>query len=411
MGIFKGSEMNLDLLLSTELKDLRKEIHNFLEEERNNRIFSKIYANRDLTKEDHLEWYRKLSKRGWLIPHWPKEHGGQDWSPVKYAILERELALADAPPVSPFGVSMIGPVLYTFGSKYQIEKYLPGIAKCRHLWCQGYSEPEAGSDLASLRTKATRSGSDYIVNGHKLWTSEAHWADYMFCLVKMEHGNEGKHAISMLLIDMKSPGITVDPIITIDNKHHINQVFLDDVRVPAENLIGEENQAWSIAKFLLEKERTSVAEVGRSRRNSRNLHELILSISEERNIKPAEKYELLIKLKEIIVDLDALELTQLWVLSSPNADTKDALTLKIKGSEIQKRITDLAIRVIGPDTLTYDSMDSVNNNYMLCDNFQEKRRFLAEHLWNRATSIYGGTNEVLRNVIARNIIKENEMGI
>jgi len=229
----------------------------------------------DLSKEQMLLWHRILHQKGWLAPLWPKEYGGPGWSITQRFIFEQETSRAGTLPPLAFSVTMVGPVIYTFGNDTQKQKFLPRILSGEDWWCQGYSEPGSGSDLASVRTKAVRDGDHYIVNGHKTWTTLAQHADWIFCLVRTDSSAKPQAGISFLLIDMKSPGVTVRPIITIDGSHEVNDVFLEDVRVPAGNLIGEENKGWTYAKFLLGNERTSMAGIGRSTRYLERLKHIV----------------------------------------------------------------------------------------------------------------------------------------
>ena len=253
-----------DLAFQAEVRDFVRNALPPEVAERNRRLVH-------LPKQDYITWHRLLHKRGWGAPNWPKEHGGPGWTPVQRHIFDEECAAADAPALLPFGISMVGPVIYTFGTPEQKAYYLPRILSMEDWWCQGYSEPGSGSDLASLRTRAEADGDDYIVNGHKIWTTLAHFADMMFCLVRTDPQAKPQEGISFLLIDMKTPGITVRPIISIDEGHGVNEVFLDNVRVPKANRIGQEGKGWTYAKFLLGNERTTIAEVATSKQRLRRL--------------------------------------------------------------------------------------------------------------------------------------------
>ena len=264
----------MELNLSSEDAAFRDEVRAFIAENypREMRVPN---PETDLTKEQSLLWHRILHKKGWIAPLWPKEYGGPGWSITRRFIFEQETSRAGTLPPLAFSVTMVGPVIYTFGNDAQKKKYLPRILSGEDWWCQGYSEPGSGSDLASVRTKAVRDGDHYIVNGHKTWTTLAQHADWIFCLVRTDPSAKPQAGISFLLIDMKSPGVTVRPIITIDGSHEVNDVFLEDVRVPVENLIGEENKGWTYAKFLLGNERTSMAGIGRSTRYLERLKQIV----------------------------------------------------------------------------------------------------------------------------------------
>src|SRR6202046_2917586 len=266
----------------------------------------------DLTKEQSLLWHRILYKKGWIAPSWPKEYGGPGWTITQRYIFEQATARAGTLPPLPFGITMVGPVIYTFGGDEQKKKFLPRILSGDDWWCQGYSEPGAGSDLASLRTKAVRDRDHYVVNGHKTWTTLAQHADWIFCLVRTDPQGKAPSGISFLLIDMKTPGVTVRPIITIDGSHEVNDVFLEDVRVPVANLIGEENKGWTYAKFLLGNERTSMAGIGRSTRGLAKLKKIVKA--EIAKDDPAH-LEFVRDIARIELDVLALEATELRIVA------------------------------------------------------------------------------------------------
>src|SRR5215210_4890038 len=263
----------MELNLSSEDAAFRDEVRAFIAEHypQEMRVPN---PETDLTKEQSLLWHRILHKKGWIAPLWPKEHGGPGWSVTRRFIFEQETSRAGTLPPLAFSVTMVGPVIYTFGNNAQKKKYLPRILSGEDWWCQGYSEPGSGSDLASVRTRAVRDGDHYIVNGQKTWTTLAQHADWIFCLVRTDPNVKNQEGISFLLIDMKSPGITVRPIETLDGGHEVNEVFFDDVKVPVENLVGQENKGWDYAKFLLGNERTGIARVGVSKERLRRVREL-----------------------------------------------------------------------------------------------------------------------------------------
>ena len=252
----------MDLRYTPEEAEFQQEVRQFLKDKLPRRLSDKVRTSKKLSKEDMEEWHTILNARGWLANHWPVEYGGTGWTPIERHIFEEECCMAGAPRIVPFGVSMLGPVLLKFGTEEQRQHYLPRILDGTDFWCQGYSEPGSGSDLASLKTKAVRDGDDYIVNGQKTWTTLGHHADWMFCLVRTDTDCKPQEGISFLLIDMTSPGIEVRPIITIEGGHEVNEVFFDDVRVPVANRVGDENKGWTYAKYLLTYERTNIAGVG-----------------------------------------------------------------------------------------------------------------------------------------------------
>ena len=261
----------MDLALKPEHKAFADEVRAFARENLSPATREKTFSGKHYDKDDHVVWQQALGKKGWLAYTWPKKFGGPGWDVTQRFLFENVLAEEGAPRIIPFGVKMVGPVIYTFGSDEQKERFLPGIRSSEVAWCQGYSEPGAGSDLANLRTRAVREGDHYIVNGQKTWTSFAHWGDWIFCLVRTNPDAKPQEGISFLLIDMKTPGITVRPIIMLDGAHHVNDVFFDNVKVPVANRIGKENEGWTCAKFLLANERLGIAEVPSSKRGVRSL--------------------------------------------------------------------------------------------------------------------------------------------
>jgi alkylation response protein AidB-like acyl-CoA dehydrogenase len=332
-----------------------------------------------LSKQELLRWHRILAKKGWVAPAWPKEWGGTGWNVVQRYIFEEELGYAGCPPIMPFGISMCAPVLLAFGTEAQKKRFLPRIYNGEDFWCQGYSEPGAGSDLASLKTKATRSGEKYVVNGQKTWTSYAHYADWIFCLVRTDPTVEKRQeGISFLLIDMKSPGITVRPLILMDGGHSVNEVFFDDVAVPLENLVHQENKGWTVAKYLLGYERMNTGRIGESKRELRKLKETFS--------KKLTDVRWRDRLTRVEVELMALEITNLRFLDRmrrtgqpPGADVS---MLKIRGTEIQQALAELAMQAADP---------AAHETQML------ERRYLDM----RKTTIYAGSNEIQRNIIAK----------
>jgi pimeloyl-CoA dehydrogenase large subunit len=353
-----------------------------------------------------VTWQRILNAKGWAVPHWPVEWGGTGWSSVKQYIFREEMQQTPAPEPLPFGVNMVGPVIATFGSQAQKRHYLPRIANIDDWWCQGFSEPGAGSDLASLKTSARRDGDSYVVNGQKTWTTLALYADWIFCLVRTDPAAKKQEGISFLLIDMKTPGITVRPIQTIDGGHEVNEVFFDDVRVPAENLVGQENKGWDYAKFLLGNERTGIARVGISKARVRRLKEIAaLERVGDRPLLEDERFAM--KIAAVEVELKALEMTQLRVLADERTrngkpDPRSSI-LKIRGSEIQQTISELLMEAVGPYALPDQvPQDDRWNEPPVGPDWAGPQ---APHYFNfRKVSIYGGSNEIQKNIIVKAIL-------
>src|SRR5580692_6038195 len=344
----------MDLRFTPQETAFRDEVRAFMRSELPPAIRAKMTEGRSLQKDDLVTWQRILNAKGWAVPHWPKEWGGTGWGPVEIYLFNDEMQQAQAPQPLPFGVFMVGPVIIAFGNEVQKKKFLPRIANLDDWWCQGFSEPGAGSDLASLRTSAKRANGHYVVNGQKTWTTLAQHADWIFCLVRTDPAAKKQEGISFLLIDMKTPGITVRPIQTIDGGHEVNEVFFDDVKVPAENLVGEENKGWNYAKFLLGNERTGIARIGASKARIRRLKEL--AALEQSGGKPLiadERFRA--KIVAVEVELKALEMTELRVVADRNRHGNKpnpaSSVLKIKGSEIQQTITGLLLEVVGPYAL------------------------------------------------------------
>jgi pimeloyl-CoA dehydrogenase large subunit len=394
----------MDLSLTPEEQAFRDEVRAFFRDNVPASIKKKLQENRHTTKQDMVDWTRILHKKGWAVTHWPKEWGGTGWTPVQQYIFNEELQATPAPPPLPFGVNMVGPVIYTFANEAQKKHYLPRIANLEDWWCQGFSEPGSGSDLASLKTKAERKGDKYIVNGQKTWTTLAQHADWIFCLVRTDPAAKKQQGISFLLIDMKSKGITVRPIVTIDGGREVNEVFFDDVEVPAENLVGEENKGWDYAKFLLGNERTNIARVGASKERIRRIRELAASV--QSGGKPVlEDPKFREKLAAVEVELKALELTQMRVVANEGKHGKGkpdpaSSILKIKGSEIQQTTTELLMDVIGPFAAPYDVHGDDDSNETMDWTAQ-----IAPAYFNyRKVSIYGGSNEIQRNIIAKAVL-------
>ena len=394
----------MDLRFTDDELAFREEVRAFVKSNLPASIRQKIVEGRHPGKDDIVNWTRILNKKGWSVPHWPKEWGGTGWSPVQLLIFNDELQQAGAPEPLAFGTSMVGPVIYTFGSEAQKRRFLPRIANIDDWWCQGFSEPGSGSDLASLKTKAERKGDKYIVNGQKTWTTLAQHADMIFCLCRTDPSAKKQSGISFILIDMKTPGVTVRPIQTIDGGHEVNEVFFDDVEVPVENLVGEENKGWDYAKFLLGNERTGIARVGVSKERIRRIKDLASKVeSGGRPIMEDQAFRE--KLAAVEIELKALELTQLRVVADEGKHGKGkpnpaSSVLKIKGSEIQQATTELLMEVIGPFAAPFDEHADDGSNEAM----DWTAQIAPSYFNNRKVSIYGGSNEIQRNIITKAVL-------
>jgi alkylation response protein AidB-like acyl-CoA dehydrogenase len=382
----------------------RDEVRAFLESKLPADLRHKVRKHLRLSREDYVRWHKILYEQGWVAPGWPVEHGGPGWSPVQRHIFDEECARAGTPQVLPFGVNMVAPVIMAFGSQAQKDYYLPRILSCEDWWCQGYSEPGAGSDLASLKTTAVRDGDHYIVNGQKTWTTLAQHADMIFCLMRTDPSVRKQEGISFLLIDMHAPGVTVRPILMLDEDHEVNEVFFDNVRVPAANLVGQENKGWTYAKYLLGHERTGIAAVGRSKRELASLKRL--ATREHKNGKPLLADPLFAaKVAALEIELMALETTALRVLAQAGkAPGPEASVLKVRGTDIQQALTELMLEAAGPLALPFDPgyLGGERAHSVFED---DDAAPLASYYFNfRKTSIYGGSNEIQRNIIAQMIL-------
>jgi alkylation response protein AidB-like acyl-CoA dehydrogenase len=396
----------MELILSLEEEKFRNEVREFVLKEVSEDIRRKTMTGFRLNKEDHESWQRKLYAKGWMAPGWPSEYGGTGWTPMQKHIFEEECAAAGAPPVIAFGVTMVAPVIMAFGNQEQKDYYPPRILRSDDWWCQGYSEPGSGSDLASLRTKAILKEDHYIVNGQKTWTTMAQHANLMFCLVRTSDEGKRQEGISFLLIDMEQPGVTVQPIKTIDGSVEINNVFLEDVKVPVANLIGEEHKGWTYAKYLLGHERTSIAAVGRSKAQLKRLK--TIASAEEQDGKPLiDDLTFKEKIADIEISLLALESLVLRVLSDESAGKgpgPEASFLKIRGTEVQQGITELLIEAIGNYAHPFvpESMETGWNENPIGPDHAAS---IAPHYFNwRKASIYGGSNEIQKNIIAKAVL-------
>ena len=386
------------------LEDFRAEVRAFCERELPADTRRKRLLRQHIGRDEYGAWLQRLGARGWLTGRWPKEHGGLGWSPRQFAAFSEELGRAGAPPIYPFGVTMVGPVIYTFGNEEQKRRYLPGIIGHHTWWCQGYSEPGAGSDLASLRTRAVRDGDHYVVNGQKTWTSFAHWADKMFCLVRTNPSVKKQQGISFLLIDMDTPGVTVKPIIGITGGQILNEVFFEDARVPVDNRIGEEGKGWTYAKFLLGNERVGVADIGVFEGYLESLRHL-LEVTSEGGVPLSEDPEYGRKVAELEVRLETIRALAADQLAAAAQDGSPSLVgaaaFKIRGSEYQQAALETIMEVFGRHGMVYqnDAMDPGWNGERI--GAEEMPGLVHEHLLRRAATIYGGSTEVQKNIIAK----------
>ena len=394
----------MDLRLTEDELAFRAEVRAFVRDNLPASIREKSVALRHLTKDDYLRWTRILAAKGWAVAHWPKEWGGTGWSPVKQAIFLDETQRGAAPEAIAFGVNMVGPVIYTFGSQEQKERFLPRIVDLSDWWCQGFSEPGAGSDLASLRTSARRDGDSWVISGQKTWTTMAQWANWIFVLARTNPQAKKQQGISFFLVDMKTPGITVRPIQTIDGGHEVNEVFFDDVRAPLDALVGQENKGWDYAKFLLANERNGIARVGISKARLDRVRALAAIPVYGSGPKMNDPF-FRAKLAAVEVELKALEMTQMRVISNRRNDGKPdpaSSVLKIKGSEIQQATTELLMEVVGPYALPFEDPDERTNEPPV--GFDWAGPIAPAYFNYRKVSIYGGSNEIQRGIIAKAIL-------
>jgi alkylation response protein AidB-like acyl-CoA dehydrogenase len=393
----------MELEFTAEEQEFRAEVRAFLADKLPPRLASKVKLGKRLSKEDMEGWHAALNARGWLAPNWPREWGGAQWSAIQNHIFDEEAWAAGAPRVIPFGVNMLGPVLVKFGSQQQKEHFLPRILDGSDWWCQGYSEPGAGSDLASLKTRAERQGEHYIVNGQKTWTTLGQYADWIFCLVRTSSEGKPQEGISFLLIDMKSPGITVRPIILLDGEHEVNEIFFDNVKVPAENLVGKENEGWTYAKYLLTHERTGTANIGNSAAALGQLKRIAHEIAKGGKPLAQDPY-FAARMALVEIDLEALRTTNLRILveaDSGAAPGPESSMLKIKGTVIRQEINDLSRRALGPMALPFIS-EALDDGYNEAPIGPEYANALAsDYFNNRKLSIFAGSNEIQRGIISK----------
>ena len=387
----------MDLNYSAEETAFRDEVRAWIEANLPDDIREKVVTYQDLSKDDYTRWHKILADKGWVAPEWPQEWGGTDWTIVQRYIFEEEMGAAGCPGRMPFGLSMCAPVLFRFGTEAQKNTYLPRIYNGDDFWCQGYSEPESGSDLASLKTSAVRQGDEYVVNGQKIWTTLAQYADWIFCLVRTDFQTQKKqHGISFLLIDMTTPGITVRPLVLMDGGHEVNEVFFDNVRVPAENLVHEEGDGWTVAKYLLGHERLNTGSIGTSKRELARLK--AVAADQTKHGRPLlEDPRFADRLARVEVELMALEITNLRFLDQmrggrdPGAEVS---LLKIRGTEIQQALTELMMDAVGPFSQAFQALEAPHFD-------ADTARIAPRYCNYRKTTIYAGSNEIQRNIIAK----------
>lgn len=394
----------MDLRFTDEENAFRSELRQFFRSEIPESIRRKVSEGRELKKDEYVTSQRILNAKGLAVPHWPTQWGGSNWTPIQRYLFTEELQFSAVPLPLQFNCYMVGPVLAAFGSQAQKERFLPATANLDIWWCQGFSEPGAGSDLASLKTRAVRDEDHFIVNGQKAWTTLGQYADWIFCLVRTDPAAKKQKGISFLLIDMKTPGITVRPVITIDGRHEVNEVFFDDVRVPAQNLVGDENKGWDYAKFLLANERSGIARLGMTKERIARIKQLSKQVSFD-GAPLWEDIAFQERLAALEVEVKALEITQMRVISAQasHSDRPDPASsiLKIKGSELQQAATEFLIELAGPLALADTGaapLPGGNND------FDWAGGVTGLYMNTRKVSIYGGSNEIQHNVIAKAIL-------
>lgn len=395
-------------MAETNLESFRDEVRDFLNQELDAELKQAASLGFGIPRALGTRWHKALYNKGWIAPDWPEDQGGTGWGLMQRHIFSEECALAGAPMVMPFGIGMVGPVINTFGTKEQQAEHIPGILNGDTWWCQGYSEPGSGSDLASLKTRAIRDGDNYIVNGQKIWTTNAHKADWIFALVRTDPDCKPQQGISFLLIDMSSPGVEVKPIVSIDGLHHLNEVYFTDVRVPVSNRVGDENKGWTYAKFLLGNERTGIAGISRSRRSVAILRDISQQESNGDGQPLAANRSFSQVLDTTEIKLDALAQTEARILAAMEggkAVGAEASMLKILGSEVQQSLEKLRVEAVAYYALPFDveqiqgtsSEPSIGPDYATTA--------VSDHNFGRASTIYGGSNEIQRNVIAKAVLE------
>tara|TARA_R110002020_G_scaffold87061_15_gene215017 strand:+ start:18941 stop:20131 length:1191 start_codon:yes stop_codon:yes gene_type:complete len=384
-------------LFSAREMEFRKQVRDFVAEHLPRQTAARLKGGHHANRAEIEQWTRILHQRGWSAYSWPKEFGGPGFSSIERYIFEDECAVAGAPELVPFGLKMVAPVLMKYGDQQQRDHFLPRIARLDDFWCQGYSEPGSGSDLASLKTRAVRKGDHYVVDGHKIWTTSAHEADWIFCLVRTSNEAKRQNGISFLLIDLSTPGIEIRPIITLDGKHEINEVWFEGVEVPVENRVGEEGMGWTYAKYLLEHERLNFGGMGFCKRELIRLREMAsTSLRHGRPLLEHASFQQ--RLAALEAELAAIDLTNLRFLREVEAGRENPLqapVLKIISSELQQAISELQVRALGSKALPFSpqGMASKAGHYFAAENYCNMRK----------TTIYAGSNEIQRNIAAKGI--------
>jgi alkylation response protein AidB-like acyl-CoA dehydrogenase len=396
----------MNLLASEAERRFADEVRDFIVSHLPGEVAHKVAHDQHLSKDDVQAWQAPLAAKGWLAYTWPLEHGGTGWTPRQQFIFETLSSEHDCPPINPLGLRMVGKVIQRFGSPWQQERFLPPIRASREWWCQGYSEPNAGSDLASLATRAERRGDVYVVNGQKIWTSYAHWADWMFCLVRTSRESKSQNGISFLLIDMNSPGIEVRPIPQLDGTHNFNEVFFTDVEVPAHQLVGEEGQGWTCAKYLLTHERLETAALPSCQRTMRRLKQVAFA-PVEGGAAPADDPQFLMQLVDADVRLTALELRVLAFLQQHSQGQPlgpEVSELKVRGTELYQRLLELLMIAAGPDALAYHRDFVLGTASAPAFGPAYAATAAGRYFKWRSMSILGGSNEIQRNVVAKAVL-------
>jgi alkylation response protein AidB-like acyl-CoA dehydrogenase len=391
--------------LREQAQRLRDEVRHFCTHEIPAGLLDKAHRHQVLDKADYVQWMRLLQGKGWVAAHWPEAYGGQAWNLLQRFVLEDELARQGCPWIIPFGVKYVGPVIYAFGNEAQKQRFLPAILSTDDFWAQGYSEPNAGSDLAGLRTQAVRDGDHYVVTGQKVWTTYAQWADWLFCLVRTSNEGKPQSGISFLLIDMNSPGITVKPIHTMDGYAHVNEVWLDSVRVPVENLVGQEGAGWHYAKFLLKNERTAGAIVGQAWHVLDRLKKLARQPNGQGQ-RPLDQALLRqrigqFELRFIALQEVAYQAVEAMVEGSDNGG--EASLIKIRGTELYQDVAQVLVDLLGPAGIAFDvhALHSAGDPPLGPD---DAGGIVKEHFYNRAATIFGGSSEIQRNILAKAVL-------
>jgi alkylation response protein AidB-like acyl-CoA dehydrogenase len=395
----------MDLTYPDEAKSFADEVRGFIREKLPQHIRDKVMNGRELEREDNIAWQRILHAKGWATPAWPKEYGGPGWTTLQRHMFAEILSEEAAPAFIPFGQEMLAPVLFAAGSRKQKQQFLPRIASLEYWFCQGFSEPGAGSDLASLKTRAVLDGAEWVINGQKMWTSSAQNATHIFLLARTDPAAaKPQLGISMLIFPLALPGITVRPIITMDGEHHTNEVFFEDVRVPRDALIGEANKGWDYAKLLLGHERTTIARVGQSKRQLQRLRRIAREEMID-GVPLLETPSFRDKVAALEIELMSLDLSVLRMIAGEgkNAPGNEANMVKIKGSEIQQRVTELLVEAVGPAALPYDraAMHGAGAEEPIGPDYAGT--LAASYFMTRVVTIYGGSNEIQRNILAKSL--------